>query len=105
MNSYPLSFQEVVPLFLKEKALYIKKSSVSIYYFNIKKHFIPVFGNSYHLTEQEVQNFILLKHQKGLKNKTLKGSHCSFKNDFKICTKKLSLAINRISITFSSFFL
>lgn len=66
------SIREVAGLWKKDKQQYVKQSTISAYALILENHILPAFGNSYQLTESEVQDFALQKLKEGLNQKTVK---------------------------------
>ena len=66
------SIREVAMLWKKDKQLYVKQSTLSAYSLILENHILPIWGNKQQLCEAEVQEFALLKLQKGLGQKSVK---------------------------------
>ncbi|WP_208643665.1 tyrosine-type recombinase/integrase [Pedobacter miscanthi] len=63
---------EVIKLWMADKKHYIKKSSFSAYVLLIENHLLPSFGEYYHISEADVQRFVLQKIDHGLSQKSIK---------------------------------
>lgn len=68
---HQLNIKEVACLWKKDKAQYVKRSTISAYSLILEKHILPAFGNADSLQEQEVQQFVLQKLQSGLSQKSV----------------------------------
>lgn len=64
--------EEIITLWKKEKAIYVKRSSMSAYSLLLKNHIIPAFGNNIAIEESEVQAFVNQKLEQGISQKTIK---------------------------------
>lgn len=66
-----MNVKEVASLWIKDKAQYVKRSSVAAYALILEKHILPTFGGNTSLLENEVQQFVLKKLQSGLAPKSV----------------------------------
>lgn len=66
-----MNIKEVACLWKKDKAQYVKLSTISAYSLILEKHIIPAFAESTCLAESEVQQFVLQKLQAGLSQKSV----------------------------------
>ena len=66
------TFKEIAILWMEEKASFVKRSTLSIYLLNLENHIFAHFGNKYEITESEVQQFVLQKHESGLSANTVR---------------------------------
>ena len=69
---HQMNIKEVACLWRKDKAQYVKLSTISAYSLILEKHILPAFGNNTQLTEEEVQRFVLQKLQSGLSQKSVR---------------------------------
>lgn len=67
-----LTFKEVAILWEEDKRAYVKRSTFSIYSLHLRTHLIPAFGPQTEVSESEVQSFVNLRLQEGMKSKTVK---------------------------------
>ena len=68
-----MNFKDISTLWKEEKRKYVKLSTISAYAVILENHLLPTFGNKeIVITEQEVQEFVLLKLDAGLSQKTVK---------------------------------
>lgn len=68
-----MNFKEISTLWKEEKRKFVKLSTISAYAVILENHLLPTFGNKVIvITEQEVQQFVLLKLDAGLSQKTVK---------------------------------
>lgn len=63
---------QIADLWKEEKKQFVKKSTYAAYSLIVDTHLLPVFGNLTQVTEKEVQEFVLIKLQAGLSQKTIK---------------------------------
>lgn len=66
-----VTLREVACLWKKDKAQYVKRSTISAYSLILEKHILPAFGDRKCLIEQDVQHFVLQKLQSGLSQKSV----------------------------------
>lgn len=66
------TISQIAGLWKEEKKQFVKKSTFAAYSLIVETHLLPAFGNLKLVTEKEVQNFVLLKLQDGLSQKTIK---------------------------------
>ena len=66
------TFKEIAILWMEEKKSFVKRSTLSIYLLNLENHIFAHFGNKYEITESEVQQFVLQKHESGLSANTVR---------------------------------
>lgn len=66
------NFSEIAELWKQDKKMYVKKSTLSAYILLMENHLIPTFGNSTHIQEAKVQQFVFQKLEQGLSQKTIK---------------------------------
>ena len=66
------TFKEIATLWMEEKKAFVKRSTLSIYSLNLEKHIFVHFGNRCKITEYEVQQFVLKKHESGLSTNTVR---------------------------------
>lgn len=71
MNNFK-SIREVAALWKEDKRQYVKQSTISAYALILENHILPTFGERDQLSEKDVQDFVLLKLQEGLSQKTVK---------------------------------
>ena len=68
-----MNFKDISTLWKEEKRKFVKLSTISAYAVILENHLLPTFGNKVIvITEQEVQQFVLLKLDAGLSPKTVK---------------------------------
>ena len=68
-----MNFKDISTLWKEEKRKFVKLSTISAYAVILENHLLPTFGNKeIVITEQEVQQFVLLKLDAGLSQKTVK---------------------------------
>ena len=68
-----MNFKDISTLWKGEKRKFVKLSTISAYAVILENHLLPTFGNKVIvITEQEVQQFVLLKLDAGLSQKTVK---------------------------------
>lgn len=68
-----MNFKDISTLWKEEKRKFVKLSTISAYAVILENHLLPAFGNKVIvITEQEVQQFVLLKLDAGLSQKTVK---------------------------------
>lgn len=68
-----MNFKDISTLWKEEKRKFVKLSTISAYAVILENHLLPTFGNKeIVITEQEVQEFVLLKLDAGLSQKTVK---------------------------------
>lgn len=68
-----MNFKDISTLWKEEKRKFVKLSTISSYAVILENHLLPTFGNKVIvITEQEVQQFVLLKLDAGLSQKTVK---------------------------------
>lgn len=67
-----LTFKEVAILWEEDKRAYVKRSTLSIYSLHLRTHLIPAFGPLTEVSESEVQSFVNVQLQEGMKPKTVK---------------------------------
>lgn len=68
-----MNFKDISTLWKEEKRKFVKLSTISAYAVILENHLLPTFGNMVIvITEQEVQQFVLLKLDAGLSQKTVK---------------------------------
>ena len=66
------TIKEITIMWKEDKRKYVKSSTYSAYALILENHILPMFGNKYELLENEVQEFVLQKLQKGLSTKSVK---------------------------------
>ncbi len=66
------TISEIVTLWKSNKKQYVKKSSYAAYVLLIENHILPAFGSKQCLEEAEVQAFVFVKLNQGLRQKTIK---------------------------------
>ena len=67
-----VTFKSVFYEWYRDKRNYVKETTISSYVVIAENHLLPRFGEQTNITEQEVQDFILLKLQDGFKQKTVR---------------------------------
>lgn len=68
-----MNFKDISTLWKEEKRKFVKLSTISAYAVILENHLLPTFGNKVIvITEKEVQQFVLLKLDAGLSQKTVK---------------------------------
>ena len=68
-----MNFKDISTLWKEEKRKFVKLSTISAYAVILENHLLPTFCNKVIvITEQEVQQFVLLKLDAGLSQKTVK---------------------------------
>lgn len=68
-----MNFKDISTFWKEEKRKFVKLSTISAYAVILENHLLPTFGNKeIVITEQEVQQFVLLKLDAGLSQKTVK---------------------------------
>ncbi|ATL43625.1 MULTISPECIES: tyrosine-type recombinase/integrase [Elizabethkingia] len=83
-----MKLEEVYPLWAKDKALYVKKSTFSAYILLAENHILPYFGFCEEITEDHVQQFVHDKLAKGLGQKSIKDILIVLKMIMKFAAKK-----------------
>jgi len=73
--------REVAALWLDDKALFVKESSVAVYYMHLKGHILPAFGDmpGHDVTEELVQQYVFDRLHEGKSQKLIKGSIITLK--------------------------
>lgn len=66
------TIKEIATLWLEDKRITVKESTYSIYALNIAKHITGNFADHTHLTEEQMQKFVLEKIGAGLSVKTVR---------------------------------
>ena len=66
------NISQIANLWKEEKKQYVKKSTFAAYSLILETHILPSFGNLTEVTEKEMQDFVLLKLNAGLSQKTIK---------------------------------
>lgn len=83
-----MKLKEVYPLWAKDKALYVKRSTHSAYILLIENHIIPYFGFCEEIIEDHVQQFVHDKLNSGLSHKSIKDILIVLKMIMKFAHKK-----------------
>lgn len=83
-----MKLEEVYPLWAKDKALYVKKSTYSAYILLIENHILPYFGFCTEIIEDHVQQFVHDKLNSGLSHKSIKDILICLKMMMKFAQKK-----------------
>lgn len=91
---------EIIKLWEKDKKLYVKKSTYSAYILLIENHINPYFADKEQITEEDVQQFVLMELNKGLSQKSIKDIIIVLKMILKFAVKQKLLAYNEIEIKF-----
>lgn len=68
----PLTFADIVELWMEAKRPYVKVSTMSIYAIHIRSHLIPAFGPRTVVSEADVQNFVNRQLEDGMNQKTVR---------------------------------
>lgn len=66
------TFNEIATEWLLLKKSFVKLSTLSAYSLIVENHLLPEFGDKTSISETDVQEFTLLKHQNGLSSKSFK---------------------------------
>lgn len=66
------NISQIADLWKEEKRQFVKKSTFAAYSLIVETHLQPAFGNLTAVTEKDVQDFVLLKLNGGLSQKTIK---------------------------------
>lgn len=66
------TINEITEMWKEEKKKYVKKSTYAAYQLLIQNHIRDEFGCLNHVTEEQVQKFVLKKLDEGLSEKTIK---------------------------------
>ncbi|WP_050381314.1 tyrosine-type recombinase/integrase [Chryseobacterium sp. Hurlbut01] len=83
-----MKLQEIYPLWAKDKALYVKRSTSSAYMLLAENHILPYFGFCEEITEDHVQQFVHDKLNSGLSHKSVKDILITLKMIVKYGAKK-----------------
>lgn len=95
-----MKIKEIIELWKMDKKLYVKKSTYSAYMLLIENHITPYFSDKNEITEDDVQQFVLLELKKGLSQKSIKDIIIVLKMILKFAVKQKLLAYNEIEIKF-----
>lgn len=95
-----MKIKEIIELWKRDKKLYVKKSTYSAYMLLIENHIMPYFSDKNEITEDDVQQFVLLELKKGLSQKSIKDIIIVLKMILKFAVKQKMLAYNEIEIKF-----
>lgn len=95
-----MKIKEIIELWKRDKKLYVKKSTYSAYMLLIENHIMPYFSDKNEITEDDVQQFVLLELKKGLSQKSIKDIVIVLKMILKFAVKQKLLAYNEIEIKF-----
>jgi integrase len=87
-------------LWKEDKKLYVKKSSYSAYMLLIENHLLPIFGNKHEIVEADVQEFVFIKLEEGLSQKTIKDILIVLKMILKFGMKNKLLEYRQFDIQF-----
>lgn len=66
------TFYQIAIEWKQMKKNYIKKSTYSAYMLILERHLLPYFGDMTSITENDAQNYALLKYKEGLSEKSIK---------------------------------
>ena len=94
------NFYEVANLWKEDKRQYIKKSSYSAYLLLLENHLLPYFGKKTEIIEKDVQQFVLLKINDGLSQKSIKDMIIVLKMIVKFGVKHKLLEFSEFEIKF-----
>lgn len=94
------NFYEVANLWKEDKRQYIKKSSYSVYLLLLENHLLPYFGKKTEIIEKDVQQFVLLKINDGLSQKSIKDMIIVLKMIVKFGVKHKLLEFSEFEIKF-----
>lgn len=95
-----MKIKDIIELWKRDKKLYVKKSTYSAYMLLIENHIMPYFSDKNEITEDDVQQFVLLELKKGLSQKSIKDIIIVLKMILKFAVKQKLLAYNEIEIKF-----
>jgi integrase len=90
----------IIELWKEDKKLYVKKSSYSAYMLLIENHLLPIFGNKHEIAEADVQEFVFIKLEEGLSQKTIKDILIVLKMILKFGMKNKLLEYRQFDIQF-----
>ena len=68
----PLTFADIVRLWIEAKRPYVKISTMSIYAIHLQSHLVPAFGPMTEVSEADVQDFVNKQLEEGLNPKTVR---------------------------------
>lgn len=91
---------QIIQLWKADKKQYVKKSSYSAYALLVENHLLPVFGNSYEISNSEAQAFVFEKLRQGLSQKTIKDILIVLKMVMKFAAKHKWLDYHPLDIQF-----
>lgn len=91
---------EICALWQADKKQYVKKSTLSAYVLLAENHLLPQFGTHHHITETEVQAFVLQKIAAGLSQKTIKDMLIVLKMILKFGAKQHAMDYSPFDIQF-----
>lgn len=67
------TFREIATKWQKEKARFVKESSLAVYTDTLEKHLLPEFGDKQRVEEEDVQRLIYSLHKKGMSRGSVQG--------------------------------
>lgn len=91
---------EIAGLWAENKRLFVKKSTLSAYLLLIENHLNPAFGKERKITENEIQEFVFKKLEKGLSQKTIKDILIVLKMILKFGSKNNWIEFNHFDVQF-----
>lgn len=71
MENY-IKFEKIVEMWKVDKQQYVKRSTFAAYSLLINNHLLPVFASKTDITEDDVQQFVFVKLEEGLSQKSVK---------------------------------
>jgi len=83
-----MKISAIAKLWNEDKKRYVKQSTSSAYYLLLQNHILPHFGERETLTEDEVQEWVYEKNDKGLSRKSIQDSLIVLKMVLKFGAKK-----------------
>lgn len=95
-----INFKTVVERWALDKRPYVKQSTFAAYSLIIENHLLPFFGEYVEITEDMVQDFVLMKLAKGLSQKSVKDMIVVLKMVFRFGVKNGYWVHKEISVRF-----
>jgi integrase len=93
-------FEELSYLWVENKKLYVKLSTICVYETIVKTHLIPFFKDTNKLTENDVQRFVLEKLNSGLSQKSVKDMLVVLKMIGRYAQKNRLMSVEMMDIVF-----
>lgn len=94
------NFEEIVALWQADKKQYVKRSTYAAYSLLVSKHLLPVFSGAGEITESLVQDFVFLKLEQGLSQKSVKDILVVLKMIIRFAVKQGYMEHSEIKVKF-----